>query len=119
MPLQSFRDLRVWQQSIGLVRDIYIVSAKFPKDERFGLTAQIRRAAVSVPSNIAEGYGRVSRGEYVNQLSVARGSLCEVTTLLDVSEQLGFASQEQLVHARDCASKVGGMLWRLMEKLRK
>ena len=86
MPIQStdyssFRKLEVWQDAIELVTEVYRGTEKFPAHERYGLTSQMRRAALSVPSNIAEGYGRETIGEYLNQLSVARGSLNEVETL--------------------------------------
>ena len=92
----NFRKLDVWHDGIELVAEVYRVSAQFPKDERYGLTAQIRRAAVSVPSNIAEGYGRATRGEYLNALSVAAGSLNEVETLLAVCLSLGVGNQSEL-----------------------
>lgn len=90
MTITSYRDLIVWKKSVTLVCDVYRMTATFPADERFGLTAQLRRAAVSIASNIAEGYGRASRGEYLNALSVARGSANEVETLILISQRLGF-----------------------------
>ena len=72
---QSYRKLEVWHDGIELVAEVYRLTEAFPTRERYGLTSQIRRAAVSVPSNIAEGYGRATRGEYLNHLSVAKGSL--------------------------------------------
>jgi four helix bundle protein len=77
----SFRKLEVWQDGIELAVEIYQLTEPFPVWERYGLTSQLRRAGVSVPSNIAEGYGRATRGEYLNHLSVANGSLNEVDTL--------------------------------------
>ena len=74
--IQSFRDLKVWQKAIGLAKDVYVLTRKFPADERFGLTAQVRRAVVSVSSNIAEGHARQGR-EFSNFLSISRGSLAE------------------------------------------
>ena len=82
--------LDVWKDSMRLARDIYRVSASFPDSERFGLTAQIRRCAVSVPSNIAEGAGRGSRKEYAHHLRIARGSLMELDTQLWIARDLGF-----------------------------
>ena len=82
--------LDVWKDSMRLARDIYRVSAPFPASERFGLTAQIRRCAVSVPSNIAEGAGRGGRKEYAHHLRIARGSLMELDTQLWIARDLGF-----------------------------
>jgi four helix bundle protein len=92
--IHSYRDLVVWQKSMDLVEHVYRASQTFPAAERFGLTAQLRRAAISIPANIAEGHGRTTRGEYANQLSVARGSLKEVETLCDIARRLGLIAQE-------------------------
>jgi len=94
--LRSYRDLDVWKRSLVLVADIYRITRKLPSDERFGLTAQLRRAAVSVTINIAEGYGRTTRGEYLNHLSFARGSLFEVEALCTVCQALSFLNREDL-----------------------
>jgi four helix bundle protein len=85
----SHRDLVVWQKSMQLVETLYRFTKSFPPDERFGLTSQIRRAAISIPANIAEGHGRTTRGEYGNQLSVARGSLKELETLCEIAFRIG------------------------------
>jgi four helix bundle protein len=90
--LRSYRDLEVWKRSLILIADVYRLTGKLPLDERFGLTAQMRRAAVSVTCNIAEGYGRATRGEYLNHLSVARGSLNEVEALCLVCASLELLS---------------------------
>jgi four helix bundle protein len=118
MPIRSYRDLIVWKKSVTLVCDIYRMTSQFPRDERFGLTAQLRRAAVSIPSNIAEGHGRATRGEYLNALSVARGSANEVETLILISQRLDFgqqASAEQLTAEID---EIIRMLSRLHSRLR-
>jgi four helix bundle protein len=86
--LHSYRQLDVWKESLALVADVYRITRKLPADERFGLTSQMRRAAVSVPCNIAEGYGRAARGEYLNHLSFARGSGNEVEALCEVCRSL-------------------------------
>jgi four helix bundle protein len=78
--ISSYKDLLVWQRSMDLVETIYRITAKFPPAEQFGLTSQMRRAAISVPSNIAEGYGRQATGEYRHHLSMGRGSLLELET---------------------------------------
>jgi four helix bundle protein len=84
-PVRSFRDLVVWQKAMVLVDACYAITKRFPTDERFGLVSQLRRAAVSVPSNIAEGHGRTGPGEFLRFLSIAPGSLRELETLLLVS----------------------------------
>lgn len=86
----SYRDLIAWQKSIRWVADIYQVTKKFPQDERFGLISQLRRAAVSVPSNIAEGQARLSAPDFRKFLGQARGSLVEVETQLEIAKILGY-----------------------------
>jgi len=95
MKVKHFRDLQIWQRSMGLARSIYNLTAGFPRSERFGLTDQMRRAAVSVPSNIAEGHGRLSDKSFAVFLSQARGSLNELHTQLELSIHLGFAQPAQ------------------------
>jgi four helix bundle protein len=89
-PINSFRDLLVWQKSMDLVTEIYHLSKKFPKAELFGLTSQIRRAAVSIPSNIAEGRGKSSKGEFQQFLHHSRSSLAEVETQITIAQNLGY-----------------------------
>ena len=91
--IQSYRDLSAWQRGRELVKAVYLATAAFPADERFGLVAQIRRSAVSVPSNIAEGYGRGSAPDYLRFLRIARGSLFEVETQLVLATDLGFLAE--------------------------
>ena len=91
--IQHFEDLQAWQKSYELVLAIYRFTALFPVEERFGLTQQLRRAAVSVPSNIAEGWGRQSRPDFLRFLQIARGSVYEVRTQLKLSIDLGYATQ--------------------------
>ena len=81
-PIQSYRDLEVWRIGMALVKECYLVTRMFPREEMFGLTSQIRRAAVSIPANIAEGYGRDNKGDYVQFLRIANGSLKELETHL-------------------------------------
>src|SRR5688572_18186760 len=94
--LKSYRDLDVWKRSLLLVADVDRVTRKLPSDERFGLTAQMRRASVSVSCNIAEGYSRSTRGEYLNHLSIARGSLFEVEARCEVCQTLSLLRTEDL-----------------------
>ena len=88
--IRSYRDLIVWQKSIELVDAVYRATANFPKNEIYALTSQLRRAAISVPSNIAEGHARKSTREFVNFLSIARGSLAEVETQIVIAKRLGY-----------------------------
>lgn len=93
MAVQSYQQLIAWQKAMELVVEVYQATALFPSDERFGLTIQIRRAAVSIPSNIAEGQGRGPGQDFVRYLNIARGSLQEIDTQLILAVRLGFLSQ--------------------------
>ncbi len=95
-PIRSYRDLEVWQRGVDLVERIYKLTPSFPSEEKFGLTAQIRRAAVSIPSNIAEGWGRDSTKEYVHFVRIARSSLFEVETQLIIAHRLGYLNEDAL-----------------------
>ena len=94
--VESYQDLQVWQKSMDLVLECYRVTQRFPSNEQFGLTAQLKRAAVSVPANIAEGFGRWHRKEFVRFLLTANGSLKEVETHLLISQRLGFLQKADL-----------------------
>ena len=115
---QSFRNLAVWQRAIELTTNVYKLTSSFPDSEKFGLTNQLRRASVSVASNIAEGYGRATRGEYIQFLGHARGSNSEVETQIVISKALGFGSKEMLQITEDLCSEVGRMLGAAMKALR-
>ncbi len=115
---QSFRDLAVWQKAIQLTVAVYKLTSGFPDSEKFGLTNQMRRAAVSIASNIAEGYGRSTRGEYFQFLGHARGSCSEVETQIVIAKELRFGSEEQLRNAEELCSEVGRMLGGVMKSLR-
>jgi four helix bundle protein len=108
--VKSYRDLVVWQRSIQLSLAIYRLTAAFPLEERYGLSSQLRRAGVSVPSNIAEGYGRGSRKEYKQFLAIARGSTLEVQTQLTIARELGFCQQDQMAKAESLSEEVSKML---------
>ncbi len=88
--IKSFRDLLVWQKSMNLVTDIYQLTRNFPQAEMFGLTSQVRRASISIPSNIAEGYGRNTSKDYLRYLQIALGSLYEIQTQLEIASNLHF-----------------------------
>jgi four helix bundle protein len=107
---KGYRDLRVWQQAMVLAQSVYEATKAFPAEERFGLTAQMRRAAVSIPSNIAEGRGRGTDAELIRFCSIAYGSLMELETQAELADRLGFLPRESLdVIASGCA-EVGRML---------
>ena len=114
----SFKDLVVWQRAVQMCLAIYKVTSTFPASEQFGLTNQLRRASVSVASNIAEGYGRSTKGEYVLFLGHARGSNCELQTQLIISENLGFGSQAAHREARRLSEEVSRMLATILKKLK-
>ena len=92
-PIRSFEDLRVWNDAMALAAELYDATRAFPDDERFGLVSQIRRAVVSVPSNIAEGWGRGSKGDYARFLKVARGSLYEIRIQVLIAQRVGFLNE--------------------------
>ncbi|MGL6074472.1 MAG: four helix bundle protein [Fimbriiglobus sp.] len=117
-PLQSYRDLSVWQKAMDLVEMSYNITKRFPKEELFGLTNQLRRAAVSIPANIAEGYGRSHRPDYLRFLAIARGSLFELETHLILCGRLEYASREDLTPIWQTCQEVGKMLRRLIEVLK-
>jgi S23 ribosomal protein. len=114
---QSHRDLKVWQISIDLVETVYRLSATWPKHELYGLVSQARRAAISVPANIAEGAGRRSTGEFIQFVGIARGSLAEIETLLVVAGRLGYleATTQELLLSE--VAEVGRMLTGLIHSL--
>jgi four helix bundle protein len=113
----SFKDLVVWQRAVQLSLAIYKLTAAFPESERFGLTNQLRRASVSAASNIAEGYGRATKGEYVQFLGHARGSLFELQTQLVIAEGLDFGDASSRSKASDLSDEVSRMLVAIMRKL--
>jgi len=107
---RSYKDLVAWQKSMELVTGIYKATAGFPKDELFGLTSQLRRAAVSIPSNVAEGQGRLSEKEFRHFLGQARGSLMEVETQLQIAENLGYMQKEHANKLLESCAEVGRIL---------
>ncbi len=117
MVVKSYKDLIVWQKGIELVETVYRLTKTFPKEEIYGLTSQLRRAAVSVPSNIAEGQGRKSTAEFENFLSIARGSLSEVETQLIIAHRLKYLDASQLNEVMSIHDEVSRMLRALQKKL--
>src|SRR5437773_1336445 len=115
--VSSYRDLLVWRKGIDLVKSVYVITQSFPADERFGLTAQIRRAAVSVPSNIAEGQARHTTGEFIHAISDSEGSLAEVDTQLVIAIELGYCRQPDVELAAGLVTERQKMLTSLRRKL--
>ena len=115
--IQTHRDLIVWQKARQLAAASYRIARKLPPEERFGLTSQIQRAAISVPSNIAEGHGRLGKGDYARHLSIARGSLTELECLLDLGADVGYYEPASVEAPLAIADEVGRMLWVLVRKL--
>ena len=107
---KAFRDLKVWQRSMDLVERIYEITAAFPNDERFGLTSQIRRAAVSVPSNIGEGSRRKKRKAFLNHLDIALGSQAEVDVQLEIARRLRFLKIADYNRTQVAVDEIGRML---------
>jgi four helix bundle protein len=106
----GFKDLLVWRKGIQLVKEIYKLTKSFPADEKFGLISQMRRAAVSIPSNIAEGQARKTTGEFIQFLSHAEGSLAELDTHLVLAVELGYSNTSQVISATDLVSELKRML---------
>jgi four helix bundle protein len=115
----SFKDLVVWQKAVQLTLAIYKLTSSFPNSEQFGLTNQLRRASVSVASNIAEGYGKSTRGEYVLHLGHARGSISDLQTQLVIADGLGFGTPYSRNAAEGLSEEVSRMLIAIMGKLQK
>jgi four helix bundle protein len=113
----GFRDLEVWQHAMELVEDIYRVTVGFPADERFGVVAQLRRSAVSVPSCIAEGHARHTTREYLRFVGIAAGSLAELRTQSDIAARLGWLSAEPHHNIETRAERLSRMLTRLRQAL--
>ena len=115
--LRTFKDLIVWQKSYQLSLEVYRITKKFPSDEKFGLVSQMRRATVSIPSNIAEGYGRKTTREYIQSLYIAYGSLCELETQSLLSFDLGYIKKSDMEKLQNQRSEVERMLMALIKSL--
>lgn len=114
--MRRHTELLAWQRAIQLVKEVYRLTANFPDAERFGLTAQMRRAAISVPSNIAEGAARNGKAEFLHFLGIARGSLSELDTQLVIARELGYCQTDQAVN--QCVDDVFGLLGGLINSLK-
>lgn len=117
--IRSFRDLRVWQAAMDLVEQVYLLTRAFPKYETYGLASQMQRAAVSIPSNIAEGHTRAYSKEYLHHLSIARASLAELQTQLEIALRLKYCVPEQLAQLVEQADSLGRQLSTLRNVLLK
>jgi four helix bundle protein len=117
MAIESYRDLHVWQLGVELAKECYVLTRAFPREETFGLTSQIRRAAASVPANIAEGNGREHTGQYIQFLRIAQGSLKELETHLIVSREVGIGRANQVEPLLQRSSEIGRMLRALIRSL--
>ena len=115
--IESYRDLVVWQQAMDLAVSIYETTRSWPKEELYGLTTQLRRAATSVPANIAEGYGRESRASYQQFLRIAQGSLKELETHLLIAQRVGITSNKAVEPLMKQSESVGTLLRLLIRKL--
>ena len=118
MAINSFRDLRVWHAGMDLVEQIYLLTQTFPRQEIYGLTSQMQRAAVSIPSNIAEGHTRDHSKEYLHHLSMAQASLAELETQLEIATRLKYISPEQLKQILMSVTSLGRQLYALRNALR-
>lgn len=110
MPAKSYRELIVWQKAMDLVEAVYRISQQFPSDERFGLTSQIRRAAISIPSNIAEGQSRGTPKDFSRFLDIAHGSLAEIETQFLIAGRLRYLNNQELNQLEAVAAEVGKLL---------
>jgi four helix bundle protein len=117
--VKTFRDLLVWQEAMNLVEMVYLKIEILPKEERYGLASQMKRAAVSIPANIAEGNGRKSRKEYIHFLSIANGSLRELETHILIAERLHFMTKENSEPIHNQLQTVGRLLTALRKSLRR
>lgn len=117
MAVRSYRDLEVWKAAVDMVEMTYKVNAEFPSDAKYGLKSQMQRAAVSVAANIAEGYGRTHRREYLNHLSIANGSFAEFETHLIIAARVSFIGKSNAKSIWSHAKRVGQMLRKLTESL--
>ena len=115
--MKSFRDLRVWHIAMDLVEDVYLLTRTFPKHELYALASQIQRAAISIPSNIAEGHTREHLKEYLHHLSMAQASLAELETQLEIAKRLGYISSDKLNQVFEKTTSLGKQLYALRNSL--
>jgi len=116
--MENYKELDVWRKGMDLVELIYLLTKKFPPEEKFGLVSQMQRSAVSIPSNIAEGWGRGSTSEYIYFLRVAKGSLLELETQVLIAERLKYILNEQTIELNSKIDDISRMLSRLIKSLK-
>ena len=116
--MKTFRDILIWQKSMALVTKCYLLTKLFPKDELFSLTSQIKRCSISIPSNIAEGYGRGSDKEYYRFLNISMGSLFEFQTQIEIAFNLGYITNEEFTSVYDDSREIERMLSAFMSKIK-
>lgn len=117
-PIRSYRDLTVWQKSLDLTQALYARTKSFPKEEIYGLTSQMRRCAVSVPSNIAEGHARNSTKEFLHFLGISQGSLAELETQIEIAARLTYLTPQYRAELFQLSEEIGKMLRALIRSLR-
>ena len=108
--VKTHRDLQIWQKSMSLVTTVYSVTEKFPESEKFGLISQIRRSAVSIPANIAEGFGRMSNGDIKRFLNISMGSLFELQNELEISKNLGMLNENSFIDLFEITREIERMM---------
>ena len=116
-PIRSYKDLNVWKVAMELVCEVYEVTRNFPDTERYGLTSQMRRSAVSVPSNIAEGWSRNSARSFISYLNIAAGSMSELLTQLEIARRINYISDEKTIHLNLKGIEISKMLYMLTKKI--
>ena len=116
--IKSFKELKIWQKAIALVKFVYQITQRFPREERYALSDQIRRAAISVPSNIAEGQARQHTAEFRQFLFISLGSLAELGTQLIIAKELGYINENDLNQFDDKSTEFGRMTWTLISRLK-
>ena len=115
---QGYRELVAWQKGMELVTAVYQATSAWPREEQFGLTTQVRRAAVAIPSNLAEGHGRTGSREFAHHVSIAFGSLCELETQLLIADQLGYATSEATADLTALVAHIRRLLLGLLRSLK-
>lgn len=118
MTINSYMDLNVWKNGIEIVKSVYIISSDFPKEEIYGLSSQMKRSAISIPSNIAEGHGRDSLKEYLRFISIALGSIAELQTQIFIAMELKFIDEIKYKELAELNSMTGRMLKKLQQTLK-
>jgi four helix bundle protein len=116
--INSYRDLLIWQKSMNLVTEIYKATSAFPREEIYGITSQIRRSSVSIPSNIAEGYGRSSTGDYKRFLHISLGSLYELQTQIEISNRLSYIDVDSYTKLGSASNELERMMNSLISKIK-